>query len=85
MGQKAFWHSLGTSFTLDLSTGSQDQRFGRHSDDDTDGARARSGERRAWREPYRVVGRISTLYEHERMQATMPVCGIGRTRWSPAP
>ena len=41
---------------MDLSTGSQDQRFGRHSDGDTDGARARSGERCVGSRPYRVVG-----------------------------
>ena len=56
MGQKAFRHSLGTSFTLDLSTGSQGQRFGRRSDGESAGARARSGERRARRHLYCVVG-----------------------------
>ena len=49
MGQKAFRHSLGTTFTFFRATRPKGQRFGHRSDGEKAGARARSGKRRVRR------------------------------------
>ena len=61
MGQKVFRHSLGTSFTSDLSTRSPGQRDGRGSDSRKAGGEARSGECRASGDLYCVVGHVLSL------------------------